>query len=115
MVELERARLALDLAASGKTSGCCFVGGSRCVRYGYRADGSSGYAYPQSGDVERFAQLPIEIHPGVTAALAAAALVGAPLGHDFAVLSLSDRLKPWETIAQRVQACCTVDLAIAAV
>ena len=113
MVELERARLALDLAASGK----------RVVVVSSGDPGVFGMATalmevldtldPQSGDVERFAQLPIEIHPGVTAALAAAALVGAPLGHDFAVLSLSDRLKPWETIAQRVQACCTVDLAFA--
>lgn len=113
MVELERARLALDLAASGK----------RVVVVSSGDPGVFGMATalmevldtldPQSGDVERFAQLPIEIHPGVTAALAAAALVGAPLGHDFAVLSLSDRLKPWETIAQRVQACCTADLAFA--
>ena len=112
-MELERARLALDLAAGGK----------RVVVVSSGDPGMFGMATalmevldtldPQSEDAERLAQLPIEIHPGVTAALAAAAHVGAPLGHDFAVLSLSDRMKPWGTIAQRVQACCDADMAFA--
>ena len=113
MVKLERARLALDLAAGGK----------RVVVVSSGDPGMFGMVTalmevldtldPQSEDAERLAQLPIEIHPGVTAALAAAAHVGAPLGHDFAVLSLSDRMKPWGTIAQRVQACCDADMAFA--
>jgi precorrin-2 C20-methyltransferase/precorrin-3B C17-methyltransferase len=51
--------------------------------------------------------------PGVTAAQAVAARVGAPLGHDYCVLSLSDRLKPWEVIARRLTAAAEGDFAIA--
>lgn len=51
----------------------------------------------------------VEVVPGVTAALAAAALLGAPLGHDFAAVSLSDLLTPWETIRRRLQACAEAD------
>lgn len=55
----------------------------------------------------------VEIVPGITAALAAAARLGAPLGVDFAVVSLSDLLVPWETIEQRVAAAAGGDLALA--
>jgi cobalt-precorrin 5A hydrolase / precorrin-3B C17-methyltransferase len=55
----------------------------------------------------------IEIVPGVTAALAAAAAVGAPLGHDFATISLSDLLTPWEAIEARLQAAAAADFALA--
>ncbi|MDN5347353.1 MAG: precorrin-3B C17-methyltransferase / cobalt-factor methyltransferase [Clostridia bacterium] len=48
-------------------------------------------------------RLPVAIIPGVTAATAAAAALGAPLMHDFAVISLSDRLTPWELIARRLE------------
>jgi precorrin-3B C17-methyltransferase len=46
----------------------------------------------------------IEVVPGVTAATASAALLGAPLGHDFAVISLSDLLTPWEVVSRRLRA-----------
>jgi len=49
----------------------------------------------------------------MTAAGAVASRVGAPLGHDFAMISLSDRLKPWETVAQRISAVAAADMAIA--
>jgi precorrin-3B C17-methyltransferase len=49
-------------------------------------------------------ELAIEILPGITAMLAFAARVGAPLGHDFCAISLSDNLKPWEVIEQRLEA-----------
>jgi precorrin-3B C17-methyltransferase len=53
--------------------------------------------------------LPIEVVPGVTSATAAAALLGAPLGHDFAVISLSDLLTPWTTIRMRLEAVAAAD------
>jgi precorrin-3B C17-methyltransferase len=53
------------------------------------------------------------ILPGISAAQAAAALAGAPLGHDFCVLSLSDNLKPWEVIARRLEAAAAADFVLA--
>jgi cobalt-precorrin 5A hydrolase/precorrin-3B C17-methyltransferase len=55
----------------------------------------------------------IEIVPGVTAALASAAAVGAPLGHDFATISLSDLLTPWDAIEARLRAAAAADFAVA--
>lgn len=55
----------------------------------------------------------IEVVPGLTAACSGAALLGAPLTHDFAVISLSDRLTPWETIEQRLEAAAAGDFSIA--
>ena len=55
----------------------------------------------------------IAMIPGISAAQAAAARAGAPLGHDFCVLSLSDNLKPWPVIEQRLRAAAAADLAIA--
>lgn len=57
--------------------------------------------------------LEISVVPGVTAALSGAALLGAPLGHDFAVISLSDLLTPWETIEKRLDHAAAGDLCIA--
>lgn len=51
--------------------------------------------------------------PGVSAAQAAAARIGAPLGHDFCVISLSDNLKPWETIERRLDLAASADLVLA--
>ena len=53
------------------------------------------------------------MHPGVTAATAAAALAGAPLGADWSMVSLSDRLKPWEVIASRLRHIAEADLVLA--
>lgn len=57
-------------------------------------------------------EVEIEIVPGVTAACSGAAVLGAPLGHDFAVISLSDRLTPWETIERRLRAAAEGDFVI---
>lgn len=57
--------------------------------------------------------LPIEIVPGVTAAQAAAARLGAPLALDYACISLSDLLVPWKTIRQRIEAVAAADLVVA--
>ena len=54
----------------------------------------------------------VKVIPGVTAALAGGALLGAPLGHDFAVISLSDLLTPWETIEKRLRLAAMADLAL---
>jgi cobalt-precorrin 5A hydrolase/precorrin-3B C17-methyltransferase len=56
---------------------------------------------------------PVEVVPGVTASLAASAVLGAPLGHDHALISLSDLLTPWEVIERRVEAAAVADLAVA--
>jgi precorrin-2 C20-methyltransferase / precorrin-3B C17-methyltransferase len=65
-----------------------------------------------AGD-ERFADVPVDVVPGITAAQAVASQAGAPLGHDYVVLSLSDRLKPWEVISRRLEAAAAGDFAIA--
>lgn len=58
-------------------------------------------------------ELPVEIVPGVPAVCAAAALLGAPLMHDFACISLSDLLTPWETIERRLKAAFAADFVVA--
>ncbi|CAM5469280.1 putative cobalamin biosynthesis protein CobI [Streptomyces narbonensis] len=60
-----------------------------------------------------YADVPVRVLPGVTAANAAAAAAGAPLGHDYATISLSDRLKPWDVIEARLRAAAGADLVIA--
>jgi precorrin-2 C20-methyltransferase / precorrin-3B C17-methyltransferase len=62
---------------------------------------------------DRFADVPVHVVAGITAAQAVASQAGAPLGHDYVVLSLSDRLKPWDVIARRLQAAAAGDFAIA--
>jgi precorrin-3B C17-methyltransferase len=68
---------------------------------------------------ERMAEKPtaqriaVEVIPGVSSLLAGAALAGAPLGHDFAAISLSDLLTPWETIEARLRAAAQGDFAVA--
>jgi len=62
---------------------------------------------------EAWRSLDIRIVPGVSAMQAVAARMGAPLGHDFCVLSLSDRLKPWDVIVKRLHAVASADFALA--
>ena len=62
---------------------------------------------------EEFPEIPVRVIPGVTAALSGAALLGAPLGTDFCVISLSDLLTPWEKIEARLRAAAEGDLCIA--
>jgi precorrin-2 C20-methyltransferase/precorrin-3B C17-methyltransferase len=64
-------------------------------------------------DHERFAGVDVRVVPGLSAMQAAAARVGAPLGHDFCVISLSDQLKPWDAIERRLDAAGAADLALA--
>jgi precorrin-3B C17-methyltransferase len=106
-VELERASQALDLALGG---GCVAIvsGGDP----GVFAMAAAVFEAVEHGD-PRWRALDIEVHPGVSAMLAVAARLGAPLGHDFAVLSLSDNLKPWDVIARRVTAAAEADFVMA--
>jgi len=62
---------------------------------------------------EEWRTLDVEFVPGITAMLAVAARIGAPLGHDFCALSLSDNLKPWELIEQRLDAAANAGFVIA--
>ena len=61
---------------------------------------------------ESFPDVEVEIVPGVTAALSGAALLGAPLDHDFCVISLSDLLTPWEIIEKRLECAAQGDFAL---
>ena len=105
-VEAQRAEFALDLALRG-------------LRVAVVSSGDPGVFAMASVVLEaaaadaRFAALPVAVVPGITAAQAVASLAGAPLGHDYVTLSLSDRLKPWNVIARRLTAAAEGDFAIA--
>ncbi len=95
--ELDRARHALELAAAGRRVGV--VSGGDAGVFGMAA------AVFEAVEAQpAFASLAIEVVPGISALLAAAARLGAPLGHDFCALSLSDNLKPWPTVLARLRA-----------
>jgi precorrin-2 C20-methyltransferase/precorrin-3B C17-methyltransferase len=104
-VELERARFALDLALTGERA--AVVSGGDAGIFGMAA------AVYEAADDDRYAGVTVTVLPGVTAAQAVAARVGAPLGGDYAVISLSDRLKPWSLIEQRLRAIAVADLVLA--
>ncbi len=104
-VEAQRARHALELAAGG-------------ARVAVVSSGDPGVFAMASAVAEVAADpalqdVPVRVLPGMTAANAVASRVGAPLGHDYAVLSLSDYLKPWEVIEERLRAVAAADLALA--
>jgi len=61
---------------------------------------------------EKIPTIEIEVIPGITAAVSAAAILGSPLTNDFAVISLSDLLTPWEIIEKRLEACVAADMAL---
>jgi precorrin-2 C20-methyltransferase/precorrin-3B C17-methyltransferase len=102
-VESERAEFALDLARRGS-------------RVAVVSSGDPGVFAMASAVVEAAAdypEVPVRVVPGLTAAQAVASAIGAPLGHDFCVLSLSDRLKPWDVVARRLELAAQADLVIA--
>lgn len=105
-VEAERALLALRMAAAGKRVVVVSSGDP-----GVFAMASAVFemveAHPE------FATLDIAVLPGITAMLAAAAATGAPLGHDFACINLSDNLKPWALIERRLRLAAEADFAMA--
>ncbi|MFH9002923.1 precorrin-2 C(20)-methyltransferase [Streptomyces afghaniensis] len=104
-VESERAEFALDLARRGRRV-AVVSGGDPGVF-------AMATAVLEVASQEDYADVPVRVLPGVTAANAAAARAGAPLGHDYAAISLSDRLKPWEVIAERLHAAASADLVLA--
>ncbi|MEV4879359.1 precorrin-2 C(20)-methyltransferase [Streptomyces cyaneofuscatus] len=104
-VESERAEFALDLARRGHRV-AVVSGGDPGVF-------AMATAVLEVAAQEEYADIPVRVLPGVTAANAAAARAGAPLGHDYATISLSDRLKPWEVIAERLRAAASADLVLA--
>jgi len=106
-VELDRARLALSLAASGRQV-VVVSGGDP----GVFAMAAAVFEAVETGD-PAWRALDIRVEPGVTAMLAAAAEVGAPLGGDFCAISLSDNLKEWSTIERRLEAAAEADFVIA--
>lgn len=106
-VELDRAQAALNLALEGARVAVVSGGDP-----GVFAMAAAVFEAVEMGD-PRWRDLDIEVHPGVSAMLAVAARLGAPLGHDFAVMSLSDNLKPWETIARRLTAAAEADFVMA--
>jgi precorrin-2 C20-methyltransferase/precorrin-3B C17-methyltransferase len=104
-VEVDRARFALDLALRGES--VAVVSGGDAGVFGMAS------AVFEAADDERFAEVRIRVLPAVSAVHAVAALAGAPLGADFAVISLSDRLKPWSVIEKRLRAIAEADLILA--
>jgi precorrin-3B C17-methyltransferase len=106
-VEVERARFALALAAEGRQVAVVSGGDP-----GVFAMAAAVFEALDAGDPE-WRSLPIVVEPGITAMLAAASRIGAPLGGDFCAISLSDNLKPWDVIETRIKAALTVDFVMA--
>ncbi|MEG5061023.1 precorrin-3B C(17)-methyltransferase [Microcoleus sp. A2-C5] len=106
--EIDRARFALDLAASGKSVAVVSSGDP-----GIFAMAAAVFEAIDSDGKPEWQGIDLRVAPGISAMQAAAAAIGAPLGHDFCVLSLSDILKPWEVIEQRISAAAKADLVMA--
>lgn len=106
--EEERARKALDLAASGRA--VALVSSGDAGIYGLAGLVFELLEREENADWRRIA---IDVVPGVSAMQAAAARLGAPLGHDFCAISLSDLLTPWEQIERRIKAAAEGDFVIA--
>lgn len=100
--EVERCRMCFEEAEKGKIVAMICSGDAGVY-------GMAGLIYEIGAD---YKDVSIEIIPGVTAALGGAAVLGAPLIHDFAVISLSDLLTPWEKIERRLLAAAESDLCI---
>ena len=104
-VEVDRARLALGLAKAGEK--VAVVSGGDAGVFGMAA------AVFEAAQDPAYAGVAVRVLPGVSAVQAVAARAGAPIGADFAVVSLSDRLKPWAVIERRLRAAAEADLVIA--
>ena len=101
--EIDRCRWALETARRGKAVALVCSGDA----------GVYGMASPLLELAEQFPEVAVEVVPGLTAALSGGAVLGAPLAHDFCVISLSDRLTPWAVIERRLAAAAMGDFCVA--
>jgi len=106
-VELDRSRHALGLAAEGRAVVVVSSGDP-----GVFAMAAAVFEAVEAGPAA-WRALDIRVLPGITAMLAAAARAGAPLGHDFCAINLSDNLKPWPLIERRLRLAAEADFAMA--
>ncbi len=104
--ELSRARFALSLAAEGRT--VAIVSGGDPGVFAMAAA-----MFEAAEERPEWRALSVTVSPGITAMQAAAARLGAPLGHDFCAISLSDNLKPWAIVERRLKAAADGDFVIA--
>ncbi len=109
--ELGRARSALNLAAQGRQVLMLSSGDPGVFAMASAVFEVLDDAGPE--DLVRWAAVDIDVQPGITAMLAAAARLGAPLGHDFCTINLSDNLKPAEVIERRIRLAAQADFAMA--
>lgn len=100
--EVERCQMAFDEASKGKTVAMICSGDAGVY-------GMSGLMLEIGRD---YPDIPVEVVPGVTAALGGGAVLGAPLIHDFCLISLSDLLTPWEKIERRLLAAAQADFVV---
>ena len=100
--EVDRCRMAIDAAKAGRTVAMISSGDAGVY-------GMAGLCLELAADTD----VEVEVVPGVTAALSGGAVLGAPLTHDFAVISLSDLLTPWDKIEKRLELAGEADLSIA--
>ena len=107
--EIERCRMCYDLAAQGKTTAMVCSGDAGV--YGMAAPMYE--LYPEYRSKAGYEGIELYVISGITAANSGAALLGAPLNHDYCVISLSDLLTPWESIERRLQAAIQGDFAMA--
>ncbi len=105
--ELARARQALELAAAGRRVAVVSSGDA-----GVFAMAAAVFEAIEAGP-PAWRALEVQVVPGISAVLAAAARIGAPLGHDFCAVSLSDNLKPWAVVATRLAAAAQAGFVIA--
>jgi len=110
-VELERAQHALALAAEGRQ--VVVVSSGDPGVFAMAAAVFEAIEHAPAAQSTAWQTLDVQVLPGITAMLAAAARAGAPLGHDFCCINLSDNLKPWAVIARRVQLAAEADFAMA--
>lgn len=104
-VEAERAAMALDMAKQGRKVAVVSSGDPGVF--------AMAAAVLETADDDQWRDVPVRIIPGMTAAQAVASRVGAPLGHDFGMISLSNRLKPFEIVEKRIRALASADMAFA--
>lgn len=103
--EIDRCKIAVDEAAKGKTVSMVCSGDAGVY-------GMAGLVYEVVEEKGLLSEVEVEIVPGITAACSGAAVLGAPLIHDFTVISLSDLLTPWELIEKRLECAAIGDFSI---